>query len=144
MTECHPRPPTKTWPVTSFFPCSSVRYCKTVKTMFDFMVTLKFFCSLHYGTKTVVIHCWWCLFLKIALNFVFILCRVNCVSNLQNAVHTVFWFFFCVFSLYFKESFTSNLLRLIQKMKPEKPGTVDIKPGTEYEWNSLVPTVRKY
>lgn len=44
-------------------------------------------------------------------------------------------------SLYFKESFTSNLLRLIQKMKPEKPGTVDIKPGTEYERNSLVPTV---
>ena len=40
---------------------------------------------------------------------------------------------FYVFSLYFKESFTSNLLRLIQKMKPEKPGTVDIKPGTEYE-----------
>ncbi|KAK2558753.1 ATP-dependent RNA helicase DHX8 [Acropora cervicornis] len=29
----------------------------------------------------------------------------------------------------FPESFTSNLLRLIQKMKPEKPGTVDIKPG---------------
>lgn len=41
----------------------------------------------------------------------------------------------------FPESFTSNLLRLIQKMKPEKPGTVDIKPGTSVDSEKITSVV---